>query len=57
MAFVKAAAESDLTPGNGCVVEVGGREYALFNVNGEYLCIDNECPHAAGPLGEGTVDR
>jgi|HubBroStandDraft_4_1064222.scaffolds.fasta_scaffold463071_2 nitrite reductase (NADH) small subunit len=57
MAFVKVAAESDVASGNGRVVEVGGREYALFNVNGEYFCIDNECPHAGGPLGEGTVDR
>jgi nitrite reductase (NADH) small subunit/3-phenylpropionate/trans-cinnamate dioxygenase ferredoxin subunit len=57
MGFVKAADVADVVPGSGFVVEVGGREYALFNVDGEFFCIDNECPHAGGPLGEGAVDK
>ena len=57
MGFVKVASQSDVEPGTNRVVEVGGREYAIFNVGGEIYCLDNECPHAGGPLGEGTVDQ
>jgi nitrite reductase (NADH) small subunit len=57
MAFVRVAVAGALAPSEACVVMAGGREYALFNLDGEYFCMDNECPHAGGPLGEGTVDR
>lgn len=36
-------------------VRAGGREIALFNVNGEFHAIDNTCTHEGGPLGEGMV--
>lgn len=57
MAYVRVASEIDVAPGSAQIVEAGGREYALFNLDGAFYCIDNECPHAGGPLGEGTVDR
>ena len=44
-------------PGRGMTVEAGGRELALFNVDGEFYCIDNECPHRGGPLGEGWLEE
>jgi nitrite reductase (NADH) small subunit len=56
MAFVKVAEAADVKIGEGKVVAVGSREVALFNVEGEFYCIDNQCPHAAGPLGEGWVE-
>jgi nitrite reductase/ring-hydroxylating ferredoxin subunit len=56
MALVKVAETSELKPGCGMVVEAGGRELALFNVDGEFYCIDNTCPHMEGPLGEGDLD-
>jgi nitrite reductase (NADH) small subunit len=28
---------------------------ALFNLGGEYLAVDNVCPHKAGPLSDGIV--
>lgn len=56
MAFVKVAGVADIEPGSGRVVEAGYRELALFNVNGEFFCIDNTCPHAEGPLGEGELN-
>lgn len=42
---------------DGQVIEVitGGRALALANVNGTYYASTNECPHAHGPLGEGTL--
>jgi len=54
--FVKVASTSDLGPGQSAVVEVDGRPVALFNVNGEFVALDNVCLHRGGPLGEGFVD-
>ena len=33
----------------------GDYEVALFNLSGEYLAVDNRCPHKAGPLADGIV--
>ncbi len=56
MGFVKVAEEVSVKAGEGRVVDAGSREVAIFNVGGEFYCIDNMCPHAEGPLGEGYVD-
>ncbi len=53
--FVTVARVSDVPPGTGRTVEVHGTWIALFNVNGTFYAIDNACPHAGGPLGEGTL--
>lgn len=37
------------------VVEVGGREIALFRAEGELYAVDNACPHAGNPLVEGEI--
>lgn len=55
MGFVKVAEVSEIAPGAGKVVTVGSKELALFNVEGEFYCLDNSCPHADGPLGDGYV--
>ena len=39
------------------IVEVDGRQIALFNVDGQFYALDNICAHRGGPLGEGFVDR
>lgn len=31
------------------------RELAVFNVDGEFYVIDNECTHEGGPLAQGMV--
>ena len=28
---------------------------ALFNVAGSFFAVDNTCPHAGGPIGEGHL--
>ena len=38
------------------MVEVGGKEIALCNANGEFYAVGNMCLHHGGPLGEGFVD-
>ncbi len=56
MAFVKAAAAAEIEVGTVRCVEVGGRQIALVNVAGSFYAVDDECPHAGGPLCEGDVE-
>lgn len=53
--FTRVAAVSDIPMGGAKVVEVNGRELAIFNVSGRFYAIYNICPHQGGPLGEGTL--
>src|SRR5947207_6893959 len=55
--FIKVANTTDLPPGQAIVVEISGRQIAVFNVSGEFYALDNTCMHRGGPLGEGFVDR
>ena|SRR3989344_5403241 len=50
-----AAKTSDLKSGEGKVVNISGRDVALFNVDGNFYAIDNTCKHRGGPLGEGIL--
>lgn len=51
-----AVAEVDsLAPGHGRTVQVGDRRFALWNINGEFHAIDDDCPHRGGPLGAGVL--
>ena len=53
--FVTVARAEDVPPGTGRTVEVHGVWIALFNVNGSFYAVDNTCPHAGGPIGEGSL--
>ncbi len=53
--FIKVATTDEIPPGQGKVVEVQGRQLALFNLGGSFYAVDNTCTHAGGPLGEGVV--
>jgi len=53
--FVKVGTKGDLAPGQGKMVEVGGKKIALFNVEGTYHAIDDTCTHRGGPLSEGEL--
>ena len=46
----------DLKEGQGVTTTVQGKNIAIFNVGGEYKAIDDSCPHAGGPLGQGWLD-
>ncbi|MEW6143799.1 MAG: non-heme iron oxygenase ferredoxin subunit [Thermodesulfobacteriota bacterium] len=48
-------AEGDIAPGEAKLVEAEGREIALFNCDGEYFALDNDCTHIGGPLCEGEI--
>lgn len=54
--FVKLCATSEVAPGTGTTIEVRGKKIAVFNVDGTFHAIDDECPHRGGPLGEGELD-
>jgi nitrite reductase (NADH) small subunit len=53
--FVKVANLSDLETGSCKAVEAGGKEIALFNVDGTIYALDNTCLHQGGPVGEGFL--
>ena len=53
--FVSVAITADIPPGTGRTVDVKGIWIALYNVNGTFYAVDNTCPHAGGPLGEGKL--
>jgi len=41
--------------GGAKMVEVEGKQIAIFNVAGTYHAIDELCTHRAGPLSEGEI--
>lgn len=55
--FVAVADVASLPPGKGRTIEVRGRRYALWNLDGEFLAIDDDCPHRGGPLGAGVLEN
>lgn len=54
--FVKVAKLSDIPQGRGLMVEVRGKEIALFRVDGQIHAIKNLCPHQGGPLADGMLE-
>jgi nitrite reductase (NADH) small subunit/3-phenylpropionate/trans-cinnamate dioxygenase ferredoxin subunit len=54
--IIPVARLADVPPGTCRSVEVDGIGVAICNVGGTVYIIDNTCPHAGGPLGEGSLD-
>lgn len=54
--FIKVAKLSDFQKDRGMCVEVGGKEVALFHIDGKVHAIKNLCPHQAAPLAEGRIE-
>jgi nitrite reductase/ring-hydroxylating ferredoxin subunit len=53
--FIRALGVADLPPGGGTPVEIEGRLLAIFNVDGQFHAIDNECPHRGASLADGAL--
>ena len=53
--FIKVAKKSELPSDTGHLVQVNGRDIALFLVDGKVQAVDNFCPHQGGPLAEGGL--
>ncbi|MDP3723167.1 MAG: Rieske (2Fe-2S) protein [Candidatus Omnitrophota bacterium] len=54
--LTKVAKTSEVPQGTGKVIEVAGKTLALFNCEGTFYAIENECKHRGGPLGEGSLE-
>lgn len=52
----EVAEVASLPPGKGRSIQVGNRRLALFNVEGRFHVIDDDCPHRGGPLGPGWFE-
>lgn len=49
------AKAKDIPVGERKLVEVNGRQIAVFNLNGEYFAIQNRCPHEGASLCHGKL--
>ena len=57
MPFVPVAKAADIPAGQGTLVEVGGRDVAVFNAgDGRFFACGGTCPHEDGPLAEGWLE-
>ena len=55
MAFVKVGSLSALPPGSVMEAILGDDTYAISNCDGELHALWGICPHAGGPIGQGTL--
>ena len=47
---------ADVEAGAALRVEQGGLTLAVFNLDGEFCVIDDQCTHGPGSLSEGYID-
>ena len=55
--LVPVAAIDEVREGSSLVVEVQGKEIAIFRSDGQYFAIDDACPHAGASLAGGHVEN
>jgi nitrite reductase (NADH) small subunit/3-phenylpropionate/trans-cinnamate dioxygenase ferredoxin subunit len=53
--FVTVAKVGEISEGRGKAFSVGGREVAVFHVDGQYYALDDYCPHMGSSLGASDV--
>lgn len=54
--FVKVASKSEIADQSAKLVEIEGKRIALFHLGGEFYALDDTCPHAGGPVSEGSIE-
>ena len=54
--FERVASVGDIPVGEMLIVQVGGDDVVLANVEGEIYAFGGECTHRSGPLGEGVLE-
>lgn len=52
----RVAASDEIAEGSVTMVRAGSKLVALCRVGGRYGALDNACPHAGGPLGQGAIE-
>ncbi len=45
----------ELPPGARKIVEVGSRSIGVFNIEGSFYALRNQCPHQLAPLCQGAI--
>jgi nitrite reductase/ring-hydroxylating ferredoxin subunit len=53
--FISVASVDSLPPGRGRTIHVRGRDFALWNLDGQFFCVDDACPHRGASLGAGSL--
>ena len=53
--WIRVTTTDGVPPREGRAVQLGDREIALFNLGGQFLAMENRCPHQGGPLCDGIV--
>jgi nitrite reductase/ring-hydroxylating ferredoxin subunit len=53
--FGMVAKTNEIEPGQARLVDVQGKQIALFNVDGKFFALANTCTHRGGPLAEGEI--
>ena len=56
MSWVRAAPAASIPPGDYATVEADGVFVAIFNVEGEFLAVEDVCTHDGGGLAGGAVE-
>lgn len=56
MARIDLCSTNDVREGESLLVEAGGLELAVHNVDGEFFVTDDHCTHGPGSLSEGSLD-
>ncbi len=54
--WVRVAASKDVPTNTGLAVAAEGQALALYKVDGKVYAIDGVCPHAGGPMAEGSLN-
>src|SRR5690242_12861749 len=56
MSWVKVGAANSIVPGDYAQAEVDDELVAVFNVNGQFLAVQDVCTHDGGGLSGGAVE-
>ena len=54
--WITVARAEDIPPGHAARVEIDERPIAIFNVEGNFYCLDDTCSHAEASLSDGDLD-
>ena len=55
-AWITIAPAADIPDGHAARVEIDDLPIGIFNVGGEYFCVDDTCTHAEAALSDGDLD-
>jgi nitrite reductase/ring-hydroxylating ferredoxin subunit len=57
MPAIKVCSKSDVAPGSLKLVNAGGKDLVVANVDGNFYVMDNWCTHEQGNLSEGELNK